>query len=909
VALCCILDYLWSFSEFPSKGDPAEAFAEVSGSYHVSRYLLSFLGVLYVALSGATSVVMSIPILNKFVQQFLNSLVVLGCVLLALVFGSNIEGRNYFYETSQWTGPHWNRVVYLQSVATLTIIHQARVKVAKPYTKVFEKHICHWRIFCAGLSLLVLAFVLAQISIAFYTLGPKVSVFGSIPESHQSFLEWHTPGDSVKLGDQILVEWGVDVGIKISDIGSKKIIFQSQSPASAFIIGALSGEGTTMTATNENEMGVFHIVDTPGLLSTEQIVETVDASTDRIQFTGFLYYEPVNLLGNSMSRTPFSIEFTVLKAVNDSVRHLHFSVVIGNNVDRTYLILASGKSERIFGVGGSYSYMDLTNAVIPIISREQGIGRGVAPISFVLDLSIAGAGGSATQTTYTAIPHFTTSESRSMYLNSSELSIMDLRDGVSIEINGTSISGGILTASSILDLVTEYSKTVSGIMRPLPAWTSGGAIVGLQGGRDIVQRKLERLIDANVSIAAIWLQDWTGERETSFGLRLNWSWEVNQTMYPKWWEWIQELHVTHNINVLSYINPYLSVDSSVYIAAEQANCLIMKDNMVLHQWSATPEFKFATIDLLKDECQAWYAKLIRTNMIGDTGSNSTFRSGVMGWMADFGESLPCSISSSRAHNEFPVRWAETNRLAIDGDDYSKSNVVFFTRSAGIKTPGYSTLQWMGDQLTSWDQFDGLHSALIGQLALGLSGFTNIHSDVGGYTMIDKYNLKYLRSDELLVRWMEYSCFADSVFRTHEGLLPDASSQIWDENVIHHFAKFANVHKALGSLRLRVTDTQPGAPVMRATWLHFPQQTVTHSLKTQFLLGGEDIIVCPALRAGISQVNCYLPTNSTYFHMFTNQTFSGLAGQYVKCSASLGNPCVLYTDTERELASEIQKMLI
>ena len=41
--------------------------------------------------------------------------------------------------------------------------------------------------------------------------------------------------------------------------------------------------------------------------------------------------------------------------------------------------------------------------------------------------------------------------------------------------------------------------------------------------------------------------------------------------------------------------------------------------------------------------------------------------------------------------------------------------------------------WMGDQLPTFDKYDGMQSALIGQLNGGLCGFTHSHSDIGGYT--------------------------------------------------------------------------------------------------------------------------------------------------------------------------------
>lgn len=43
---------------------------------------------------------------------------------------------------------------------------------------------------------------------------------------------------------------------------------------------------------------------------------------------------------------------------------------------------------------------------------------------------------------------------------------------------------------------------------------------------------------------------------------------------------------------------------------------------------------------------------------------------------------------------------------------------------------------MGDQLVTFDHYDGLHSAMIGLMNGGVSGFTMGHSDIGGYTSVE-----------------------------------------------------------------------------------------------------------------------------------------------------------------------------
>lgn len=86
------------------------------------------------------------------------------------------------------------------------------------------------------------------------------------------------------------------------------------------------------------------------------------------------------------------------------------------------------------------------------------------------------------------------------------------------------------------------------------------------------------------------------------------------------------------------------------------------------------------------------------------------------------------------------------------DNRSAVEAVFFMRSSHTKSPSYSTLFWLGDQLVTFDEFDGLRTTINGHLSAGLSGLSMVHSDIGGYTMVNEFGLNYTRSKELLLRW-------------------------------------------------------------------------------------------------------------------------------------------------------------
>ena len=51
-------------------------------------------------------------------------------------------------------------------------------------------------------------------------------------------------------------------------------------------------------------------------------------------------------------------------------------------------------------------------------------------------------------------------------------------------------------------------------------------------------------------------------------------------------------------------------------------------------------------------------------------------------------------------------------LGLEGE------IVFFSRSGYIQSPSVVPLFWLGDQLPSWDVFDGLKSSVKGLLMSG-----------------------------------------------------------------------------------------------------------------------------------------------------------------------------------------------
>ncbi len=322
--------------------------------------------------------------------------------------------------------------------------------------------------------------------------------------------------------------------------------------------------------------------------------------------------------------------------------------------------------------------------------------------------------------------------------------------------------------------------------------------------------------------------------------------------------------------------------------------------------------------------------------------------GSSGWMADFGEYVPPDSSPLSgeqpllAHNRYPLDWQHANaravangrmvasgrtipkagadvntgagqrsrvhaqgagdmvKLASAVDDDEAEGIVWFARSSTLASPGVVPLFWLGDQLHSWDQHDGLASTVVALLSSGVSGHTLTHSDTGGYTTAEvPLIVSYTRSLELLQRWTELNTFS-AFLRTHEGSAPSENVQPYDAGAsLAHFARFSRIFASLAPYRreLMLEASSHGWPLVRPLWLHHEDDPATLDLDAQFLLG-EDVLVAPVLQPGATSVRAYLPKGQ-WRGAFTGKVINS-QGEWVNAVAPIGEPAAFVRLDEQGL---------
>ena len=583
--------------------------------------------------------------------------------------------------------------------------------------------------------------------------------------------------------------------------------------------------------------------------------------------------------------------------------HLEGSHAAGFN--RLFLRYASSKEEQFFGFGQQLSLFDQKGKTLPILVQEHGLGRALPIIADVMNLVYPGSTGSW-YTTAVSIPHYVSSQRRSVFLENTEYSIFDMsqHDRMEIKLFASEMTGRILHGGTPLELIEEYT-TYAGRMRQLPEWVHEGAIIGVEGGTDVALQRLAALTEADVAVSAFWFQDCVGQRKNSAGIQLWWNWKLDETLYPRWGELLTALEKQRSARMMLYVNPFLTNSEGhdqLFQEAKRAGYLVKMQSGDPYLIKNT-DFFAGLLDLSNPKTGQWIQQIIKDELIEHLRAS--------GWMADFGEALAFDAvlhsgeSPDQWHNRYPEEWAIVNREVFEKSD-SEDDFLFFNRSGYTRSPGIATLFWLHDQIQTWDEFDGMKTTVIGALSGSISGFTLVHSDTGGFGSVGislpkvkailpegKRVPVIVRSKELLLRWMELNAFTP-VFRTHEGVDPLNTVQYYsDPDTFAHLKRFAKVYKAWGFYRKQLVAeaARTGHPVMRHPFLHYPDDPRTYSLRYQFLLGTE-LMVAPVLDQGADHVRVYLPAGQ-WTHLWTGETVGSAAGMWKEISAPLGKPAVFY----------------
>ena len=203
---------------------------------------------------------------------------------------------------------------------------------------------------------------------------------------------------------------------------------------------------------------------------------------------------------------------------------------------------------------------------------------------------------------------------------------------------------------------------------------------------------------------------------------------------------------------------------------------------------------------------------------------------------------------------------------------------------------YGAFLWSGDVFSLWET---LKTHIPVAINTGLSGIPYWGTDIGGFVTTAEY------TGELHVRWFQFGTFCPS-FRAHGrnwylrlpwgwnlGKLPPSEIRASTAGAADPDPKELNnaqvepIVKKYLELRYRLLPytytiarecCDTGLPLMRALWLHHPEDPAAVSRGDQFLWG-RDLLVSPVVEKGATSRRLYLPRGS-WFDFWTEERVAG-----------------------------------
>ena len=248
--------------------------------------------------------------------------------------------------------------------------------------------------------------------------------------------------------------------------------------------------------------------------------------------------------------------------------------------------------------------------------------------------------------------------------------------------------------------------------------------------------------------------------------------------------------------------------------------------------------------------------------------------GVDGWWPDEGDALngPSRLVRNRMYWEAP-------RL-----DRPNERPYALHRNGYPGMQRYGSFLWSGDVNSEWET---LRTHIPIAVNTGLSGIPYWGTDIGGFIPTKEF------TGELYVRWFQFGTFCP-LFRSHGRTWklrlpwgwntgdpgPVETNLTPDPNLLHD-ARVEPICRKYLELRYRMLPylysvvrecVATGLPMMRALWLHFPDDPTAVARGDEYLWG-RNVLVAPVVEPGATSRQVYLPRGA-WFDFWTGEKLEG-----------------------------------
>jgi len=453
------------------------------------------------------------------------------------------------------------------------------------------------------------------------------------------------------------------------------------------------------------------------------------------------------------------------------------------------------------------------------------------------------------------IPMVLSSKMYAVHFDNSAIGYLDLDSKKDNTLAYETISGRktyqVIMSDSWADLISSYTDLTG--KQPLPArWTLGNfsSRFGYHTQEE-VEKTIKKFEDDKIPVDAIILDlYWFGK--TIQGTMGNLDWDKDNFKNPT--KMIADLNAK-GIKTVLITEPFVLTTSSKW--QEAVDKKIVATDKVGNPF--TYDFYFGNtgiIDIFKPEGKDWFWNIYK-NLIhqgvgglwGDLGEPEVFPS----------EAITAGGKADEIHNVYGHNWA---KLIADGykKDFPNTRPFILMRAGYSGSQRFGMMPWSGDVSRSWG---GLHPQTEIALQMGMQGMAYMHSDLGGFAG-DYFD------NELYLRWLQYGVF-NPIFRPH------AHEDVAAEPVYKDIVTKANAKKQVElryqlmsyNYTLAFENNQKGTPLMRPLFFEEPENQKLLTVCETYLWGN-DFLVTPITKAGITSTSVYFPKNNNWFDFYTDE---------------------------------------
>lgn len=452
------------------------------------------------------------------------------------------------------------------------------------------------------------------------------------------------------------------------------------------------------------------------------------------------------------------------------------------------------------------------------------------------------------------IPVVLSSKMYAVHFDNAAIGYLDLDSKKDNTLAYETISGRktyqVIAADSWTDLTASYTDLTG--KQPLPArWTFGNfsSRFGYHSQEE-VEKTIEKFKNDSIPVDAIIIDlYWFGKTIQGTLGNLDWDKET----FPNPTKMIADLNAK-DIKTILITEPFVLTTSSKWKEA------VAEKILATDQFGKPFVYDFyfgntGIIDLFKTEGKQWFWSIYKDlihqgvgGLWGDLGEPEMFPS----------EAFTAKGKADEVHNIYGHNWA---KLIADGykKDFPATRPFILMRSGYSGSQQFGIIPWSGDVGRSWG---GLQSQTEIALQMGMQGIGYMHSDLGGFAG-DYFD------NELYIRWLQYGVF-QPIFRPHAGEAV-ASEPVYKDIVTKAEAK-KQVELRYQMLPYNYTlafeNNQKGTPLMRPLLFEEPENQALQSV-CQTYFWGNDFLVTPITKAGLTSTTVYFPKNNNWFDFYTD----------------------------------------